>query len=389
MIPITAGMTGSQFLTALNNSAKTYNVKDYGAIGNGVADDTVAIQATINAVFAAGGGIVYFPFGTYIIAGALQRNIGGIDYKSQLYVPFTSIVTTTKPVIKLLGECNINGTGTTSNGVILRSTLISNVALSSVIGSIGLAGGGNFETFNYTDCHIENIRFHIESNSSGAMTLGTIGFARAGNTMIKGVTCHPILANGATVTATPINNCIGIDLPMVNCQGFVYVENCVAGGFESGFKTGDHAVLVDCFAETCIYGFNFGKSNLINHALKIETNWCVNDMYFSGDTYVYISSFNSEWHNSGSVWYDSVYTVLDDSSLGHGEIHYTMSEFNVGYNDARFAKSGGTKLQCMPIGFAAASSFTVTGKRNDATALTSLLTKLAAKGIIIDSTTAS
>jgi len=51
--------------------------------------------------------------------------------------------------------------------------------------------------------------------------------------------------------------------------------------------------------------------------------------------------------------------------------------------------TGASGLQCIPIAFAAATSFTVTGKRNDATALTDLLSKLAAKGIIIDSTTAS
>lgn len=47
-----------------------YNVLDHGAIGNGATDDTVAIQAAINACGAAGGGIVYMPRGTYRLATA-------------------------------------------------------------------------------------------------------------------------------------------------------------------------------------------------------------------------------------------------------------------------------------------------------------------------------
>jgi len=41
------------------------NVKDYGAAGDGVADDTTAVQAALNAVLA--NGSVYFPSGTYLL----------------------------------------------------------------------------------------------------------------------------------------------------------------------------------------------------------------------------------------------------------------------------------------------------------------------------------
>ena len=44
---------------------------DYGAAGDGVADDTAEIQAAIDAVEAAGGGMVYFPRGIYLITAGL------------------------------------------------------------------------------------------------------------------------------------------------------------------------------------------------------------------------------------------------------------------------------------------------------------------------------
>ena len=42
-----------------------YNVKDYGAVGDGTADDTAAIQNTMDAAMHDGGGTVVFPAGTY------------------------------------------------------------------------------------------------------------------------------------------------------------------------------------------------------------------------------------------------------------------------------------------------------------------------------------
>jgi hypothetical protein len=51
------------------------NVLDSGAKGDNATNDTAAIQSAINAVFAAGGGTVYFPPGTYLVTG-LSLNWG-------------------------------------------------------------------------------------------------------------------------------------------------------------------------------------------------------------------------------------------------------------------------------------------------------------------------
>lgn len=46
-------------------SFEWYSVKDYGAIGDNATDDTASCQAAINACATAGGGVVFFPAGTY------------------------------------------------------------------------------------------------------------------------------------------------------------------------------------------------------------------------------------------------------------------------------------------------------------------------------------
>ena len=49
-----------------------YNVLDFGAIGNGTADDTAAIQAAVDTCSAAGGGRVVLPGGRTFRSGALR-----------------------------------------------------------------------------------------------------------------------------------------------------------------------------------------------------------------------------------------------------------------------------------------------------------------------------
>lgn len=56
-------------LTQILRSAEcAFNVKDYGALGNGTTDDTAAFQSALDAAGAAKGGVVIVPTGRYMIA---------------------------------------------------------------------------------------------------------------------------------------------------------------------------------------------------------------------------------------------------------------------------------------------------------------------------------
>lgn len=63
-----------------------FNVLDFGAKGDGVTDDTAAIQQAIDAAAAAGGGQVYVPPGTFIVSGGEEPSDGCLMLKSNVYM---------------------------------------------------------------------------------------------------------------------------------------------------------------------------------------------------------------------------------------------------------------------------------------------------------------
>ena len=56
---------------------KIWNVKDFGAKGNGRSDDYTALQRAVNTVIRKGGGTLYFPAGTYTVSQTLRITMEG------------------------------------------------------------------------------------------------------------------------------------------------------------------------------------------------------------------------------------------------------------------------------------------------------------------------
>lgn len=78
------GIAAAVKRTAKDKFHETVSVKDFGAIGDGVADDTAAIQAAVDHVNSLGGGVVLFPSGTYGVSAAGYYT--GVQLKTGVYL---------------------------------------------------------------------------------------------------------------------------------------------------------------------------------------------------------------------------------------------------------------------------------------------------------------
>ena len=117
--------TGSVVRTSQAKMRDVVSVKDFGAIGDGIVDDTAAIQFAINAVTAAGGGDLYFPEGKYKHSGVTVNwanspiRFCGTAYNSQ--TGYGSELFYTGSTVALTFE----GNGAEFNGYVVENLRIS------------------------------------------------------------------------------------------------------------------------------------------------------------------------------------------------------------------------------------------------------------------------
>jgi hypothetical protein len=124
----------------------SFNVKDYGALGNGTTDDLAALQAAVDAASAAGGGTVFLPKGVYRISDSLVLKTGvtlqgvhGIGWPNRFTTPFSSI----RPMFTFAGECAISilGNDITGSPTVEGNVRIFDLDLDGSAVSSGLVSG--------------------------------------------------------------------------------------------------------------------------------------------------------------------------------------------------------------------------------------------------------
>jgi parallel beta-helix repeat protein len=232
---------------AVTGVPDVFNVKDYGATGDGTTTDTTAVQSCVDAALGAGGGIVYFPAGTYVIA----------------MITFGSNVT-------VVGAGKGNTVLLMDPAVYTATGLYGNPS-TAVVGRIAPASSSaSTSYFRMRDLTIDGNKATWGANTSNRM----MGFYCGQGT--SGLVTHGSFAN------VEIRNCMTYAFDIENCQ-YVTLTDCEAhdNGYISGSGThinadgftliGDDLTSIGCLSyNNANSGFSCGQAGVTWHRIELD-----------------------------------------------------------------------------------------------------------------------
>ena len=153
------------------------DVKKFGAKGDGVTNDTVAIQNAINYLKSVGGGELFFPKGIYLY--------------TELVVDFSNIFFNGEGASSILKQNIANEHGITfyNSSAILKNIRVSNLHFDSTITK---TVGSCLTFLNIVDSHIDNCYF---DNQYDGISIGTYQYLYVNNCIFRDIANRGIVGD--------------------------------------------------------------------------------------------------------------------------------------------------------------------------------------------------
>lgn len=253
------------------SSNGTYkNVKDYGAVGNGVADDTAAIQAAINTC--ASGGTVYLPAGQYKTTAQINIPYNGVqligDSSSGTVIrPATvgqNVFAMEKPLNASIEYCSIRHMRIEPTAQVNRCLIINNHYW-CMVEDVVFAGSHNVGIEVYRGSVAYNLVFKDVLVNSSTENGCILGFTNTG--LVQNVIMLNACFNGSAGNGLAIYQCGGllwINGETLGCNVGMYVRPGNATEWVKGLYIAN--VFFDTTTSDCVQlfiGSNVG--NIINY----------------------------------------------------------------------------------------------------------------------------
>ena len=364
--PIAVSTTDPVWQSLLSNPTTdlVINVKDFGAIGDGVVDDTAAIQAAIDSLHTSNAsGTIFFPNGTYIVDGALQDIALS---NSQIVLPKRSAAQ--KMIgIRLLGATPPAQAWPTDSGVIIKSTLATgNGAMIGVRASFGAsvatANDIAHNGMTYVSLMLENLTFRLPANPTNSCLdlrfLPNVYIRSSVRIDVEGITASlngtiPDVLCTEPTTATSYGLLTSVDY----VPNLFMIDNLTIMGYYNGMRWGELVNADNITFGGCKVGIEMRGGSHCSYAKKLlfvstavllkaegrDPLFASTPATAPNETHITIEQFDYENSSGLMPWSITTAHISDASHYLFGDITWSSTVFpllRVGGRNLRLQQTG-------------------------------------------------
>ena len=249
--------------TAIENRLPVFNVTAYGAVGDGATDDTSSVASALTA--ASGGGIVFFPPGTYLVSGLtltaniVMMGVGAHSGGSRILSSSSSerLISATPTGDCALVGLHLAGNVSNSNNILFVGGSTDIVVRDCILDGASFTADLVFANGGTGRCRFDGCEFLVESASSSAIDTSKAagsGEVRVSNCLFK-VTASSYTSSFALLE--------GLGFQVVGCtfdldtvtSGSVYAVSPRDGTTVDGVVVG---CVFRCATASILTAFHFG-----------------------------------------------------------------------------------------------------------------------------------
>jgi hypothetical protein len=316
--------------------SRTFNVLNYGAVGDDKTDNTAAFSKCLDVVIAAGGGTMYIPDGIY---------------QGRIIIPPVSKPTPSWITVKIVGESEpapifgtIGSFPLQNHGTILKCLDTSGPAV------ISASTAPPYMYMNFSGVYVVLRDLDVRTYDNPAISGIDLGYAV--QCRLENVYINTGVYN--VQSSKPTHGTKGLVTPVTGNAGLTILRNVTVTGYHTGILVYEHTDADSISLGSCINGLEFGFAHHASRFGRVSAMRCTQCVTVTGKHSFSIQQLAIEDNGPkmttpNTAWQVNVNDLDDPKNLGSGDINYWVCLGNVGAVDD-FTINGGAHIRARRIG---------------------------------------